>query len=90
MPSITESLASWAVVVAQCVGGTGVVEAATVFHERDPGPVTAPAIVRLPDGRRAGARAADPELPAELSRTPIVGREVVLTTVDGITTYRPA
>jgi acetyl-CoA C-acetyltransferase len=89
VPAITESLASSAVDIAQGVEGTAVVEAATVFHERDARAVTAPVIVRLPDGRRAGARAADPELPAELSRTPLVGREVVLTTVDGTTTYRP-
>ena len=64
-------------------------EAMTIFHERDAGPVSAPLIARLPDGSRVGARAADPELPAELSRTSLVGRDVRLATVDGVTTYRP-
>ena len=88
-PDITEALAGDAVVCTTAAEGTAVVEAMTVFHERDTGPVSAPVIARLPDGTRAGARAADPELPAELSRTSLVGREVRLTTVDGTTTYRP-
>jgi acetyl-CoA C-acetyltransferase len=87
-PEITEALAARSVPTAQQVDGPAVVEAATVFHERDAGPVSAPVIARLPDGRRVGARAADPELPGELSRTTVVGREIVLTAVDGVTTYR--
>jgi acetyl-CoA C-acetyltransferase len=89
VPAITEALAARSVPSAQCVEGPAVVEAATVFHERGTGPVSAPVIARLPDGRRIGARAGDPQLPAELSRTQIVGREVVLTVVDGATTFRP-
>lgn len=88
-PEITEALTAASVPTAQGVEGPAVVEAATVFHERDSGPVSAPVIARLPDGRRIGARAADPELPADLSRTTVVGREIVLTVVDGGTVYRP-
>ena len=83
-------MAAHTVECAEGVEGTAVVEASTIFHERDAGPVSAPMIARLPDGRRIGARAGDPELPAELSRTPVVGREVVLTVVDGAMTYLPA
>jgi len=89
-PDITEAMAARSVECAVGLEGRAVVEAATIFHERDAGPVSAPMIARLPDGRRIGARAGDPELPAELSGTPIVGREVVLTVVDGTTTYLPA
>ncbi len=89
-PDITEAMAARSVDCAEGVESTAVVEASTIFHERDAGPVSAPMIARLPDGRRIGARAGDPELPAELSRTPVVGREVVLTVVDGVTTYLPA
>lgn len=64
--------------VTRVADGPGVVEAATILHERDLGAVEAPVLVRLPDGSRIGARAADPALPAALSRTPLVGREVEL------------
>jgi hypothetical protein len=52
----------------------------TVLHERDAGPVAAPVIARLPDGSRVGARAATPDLPAALSGTSLVGRQVQLVT----------
>jgi acetyl-CoA C-acetyltransferase len=87
---ITEALEPLAVPHAQEANGTAVVDAMTIFHERDAGPVSAPLIARLPDGSRVGARPADPELPATLSGTSLVGREVRLTTVDGTTTYLPA
>lgn len=67
--------------------GRGVIEAGTVLHDRDDGPVAAPAVVRLPDGTRVGAKVADASLPAALSGKALVGREVVLTTVDGEVRY---
>ena len=79
------------VATAVSAAGTAVVEAATVLHDKDQGPVAAPIIARLPDGSRTGARAADPGLPAALAggRT-LVGREVALTTSEaGFVTYLP-
>ena len=90
VPEITESLTPGSVECVQGATGPALVEAGTVFHERAAGPVAAPVIARLPDGRRVGARAADPELPAELSRTVLVGREIVLDVVDGTSSYRLA
>ena len=69
---------------------SGVIEGATVLHERDLGPVAAPAIVRLPDGHRVGARLADAALAAELSEQPLVGRAVTLVERDGTTVYELA
>jgi acetyl-CoA C-acetyltransferase len=86
---ITEALEPSATPVVETAEGGAVVEAMTVFHERDEGPVTAPVIARLPDGSRVGARAGDPDLPTELTRRSLVGAEVKLTTVDGVTTYLP-
>ncbi len=90
LPELTESLATRAVPTTTGASGTAVVEAMTVFHERDAGPVAAPVIARLPDGSRVGARAGDPELPLQLSRRSLVGEEIVLTPADGTTTYVPA
>ena len=70
--------------------GRAVVDAMTVLHDRDEGPVAAPVIVRLPNGARTGAKAADPALPAELSGTSLVGHEVVLSMRDGTPVYVPA
>jgi acetyl-CoA C-acetyltransferase len=86
---ITETLARTSCPVAVEPEGVAVVEAMTVFHERDAGATSAPVIARMPDGSRAGARAADPELPAALSGTSLVGREVHLDQRDGQTVYTP-
>jgi acetyl-CoA C-acetyltransferase len=71
--------------------GVGQVEASTVLHDAEHGPVEAPVIARLPDGSRIGARAADPALPAALAgQTSQVGRQVKLTTdAEGHVTYSP-
>ena len=69
--------------------GPATVEAMTVVHERDAGPVAAPVLVRLPDGSRTGAQVADPELAVELAGTSLVGCTVQLATRDGATTYLP-
>ena len=74
--------------VARTGQGTAVVEAMTVLHERDRGPVEAPVIARLPSGSRIGARCADPVMAEDLSNRNIVGAEVELTTVHGKVHYR--
>ncbi len=69
--------------------GSAVVDAATVLHDKDHGPVEAPIIARLPDGSRTGARAGDPALAAAIAGGPsLVGRAVELTTSEaGFVTY---
>ena len=75
------------VATARTASGPGVIEAATVLHDRDRGPFAAPAIVRLPDGRRVGARLGADAQPAELSELTLVGRDVVLTDAEAGATY---
>jgi len=75
------------VTTVRTASGPGVIEAATVLHDRDRGPAAVPAIVRLPDGRRVGARPADPNAAQALSGLAIVGRAVTLVEMDGHTTY---
>jgi acetyl-CoA C-acetyltransferase len=70
--------------------GRAVVDAMTVLHDRDQGPVAAPVIARFADGSRIGVRAGDPSLAAELSGTSLVGREIVVSTDEGRATYVPA
>lgn len=72
-----------AVALATEASGTAVVEAMTVAHARDAGPVAAPLIARLPDGRRVGARAGSEDLPSKLAGTNLVGQEVHLDTING-------
>ena len=86
---ITEACRDTAVHSTPEATGRAVVEAMTVFHERDRGPVEAPVVARLADGSRTGARPADPELPSALSGTSLVGTEVELAVVDGATVYAP-
>ena len=69
--------------------GAAVVDAMTVVHERDEGPVEVPLIARLADGSRVGARAADPRLATDLSGTSLVGRAVQLRMVDGQCVFQP-
>jgi acetyl-CoA C-acetyltransferase len=73
---------------ARTAQGTGVVEAMTVIHDRDRGPVEAPVIARLSSGARIGARCADPAMAGDLSGRNLVGSEVKLTTIDGKVYYR--
>jgi acetyl-CoA C-acetyltransferase len=68
--------------------GVAVVDAATVLHDRDRGPIEAPLIARLASGERIGARCAEPTMAAELSGRNLVGAEVDLTTLDGKVFYR--
>ena len=76
--------------VAHSADGPALVEAATVLHDRDDGPVSAPVLARLPDGRRVGARAADRELPKSLSGGSLVGATVELFTDGKRVWYTPA
>lgn len=70
--------------------GEAVVDASTVLHERDTGPTEAPVIARLDDGTRVGARAADPELPAQVAGRALVGTTVRLTATELGTVWSPA
>ena len=63
--------------------GRAVVEAMTVVHERDSGPMRVPIIARYADGVRTGAQAADASLARELAGTSLVGREVRVGSCDG-------
>jgi acetyl-CoA C-acetyltransferase len=87
---ITAELERAPVPVTRLAEGTAVVDAMTVLHERDAGPVAAPVIARLSDGSRVGARPATPDLAAALSGTSLVGTQVQLVTRDGHTVYTPA
>jgi acetyl-CoA C-acetyltransferase len=69
---------------------TAVVEAMTVLHDHDRGPVEAPVIARLSSGARIGARCADPAMAGDLSGRNLVGSEVRLTTIEGKVYYRPS
>jgi acetyl-CoA C-acetyltransferase len=69
--------------------GPAVVDAMTVLHRRDTGPVAAPIIARFDDGARIGARAADPKLLEELAGTNLVGTEVRIDQREGRAFYTP-
>jgi acetyl-CoA C-acetyltransferase len=75
--------------MADVADGPAEVDAMTVLHAREQGPVAAPLVARLPDGRRVGARAHDPSLPADLAGRSLVGHRVVLSTVKGRVYYEP-
>lgn len=78
-----------AVSTARVGEGPATVEAMTVVHDRERGPVAAPVIARLPDGRRLGARAADETLAADLAGRSLVGEKVQLATSGGKVFYDP-
>lgn len=77
-----------AVAVTPVADGPAVVEAMTVLHDRDRGPVEAPVIARLPSGARTGARCADPDMAGALAGRSLVGSEVELATVGNRVCYR--
>ncbi len=87
-PVVTLDPVPAAAAIRETADGPAVVDAMTVLHDRDRGPVAAPVVARLPDGSRVGARAADPGLPAATSGSSLVGRRVELRTDDdGHVTY---
>jgi hypothetical protein len=69
--------------------GRAVVDAMTVLHDRDGGPVAAPIIGRTAGGARFGARLADPAEAAALAGMSLVGAEVEVMSEGGHTLYRP-
>jgi len=71
--------------------GTVEVEAMTVLHDRVAGPVAAPIIGRLKNGKRVVALTEDPSLPAQLAGTSLTGTRVSVTSAaqGGAPVYRP-
>jgi acetyl-CoA C-acetyltransferase len=67
--------------------GIAVVDAFTVEHDRDGGPVRAPLYATLEDGRRVVAVPADADIPRSLSGRSIVGEKVRVRTGEGGTVY---
>lgn len=73
--------------VATSAEGTAVVEAFTVEHDRERGPVRAPVYAKLPDGRRVVAVPADRDLAQALSGRSIVGERIRVRSGEGGTVY---
>jgi acetyl-CoA C-acetyltransferase len=73
--------------VATRADGPATVDAFTVEHDRDAGPVRAPVYATLADGRRVVARPAHASIPAELSGRSIVGDPVTVHSGEGGTVY---
>ena len=70
--------------------GRATIEAMTVLHDRDHGPIAAPIIGRTQSGARFGARLQDPDRAADLagsSLVGLVGSEVEVVTEGGRTTW---
>jgi acetyl-CoA C-acetyltransferase len=84
---VEASLAREAVPVDVTGVGEAVVEAMTVSHHRDRGPIAAPVLARFADGRRTGARPADPALPSELAGSSLIGSTVRIIVRDGHPLY---
>lgn len=70
--------------------GLATVDAMTVVHDRDAGPVRAPLVARFADGTRCGARAADVSIVRELEGVNLVGRQVRVIQREGASVYEPA
>jgi acetyl-CoA C-acetyltransferase len=73
--------------VATHAEGEAIVDAFTVEHDRDAGPVRAPIYATLADGRRVVAVPADAGIPKELSGRSIVGEKVRVRTGEGSPVY---
>lgn len=56
--------------------GPAIVDAMTVLHDREAGPVAAPVVATLSDGFRVAAVPADPSLPRALSSMSLVGASI--------------
>ncbi len=78
---------STALPTASDASGEAVVDAFTVEHDRERGPVRAPIYARLRDGRRVVAVPADASIAAAISGRSIVGEKVRVTTGEGGTVY---
>lgn len=66
------------------------VEAMTVVHDRDAGPVSAPAFLNLDDGRRVVAALADSTQATALSEAGLVGQKVKVRAGASAPVYEPA
>jgi len=86
---VEQRLANEGVEVDLNAEGVAVVEAMTVLHEREAGPVAAPVFARFPDGRRTGARLLHPELAADLCGQSLIGRDVRIVLGDDGPRYDP-
>ena len=86
---VEERLAAEGVEVDLDAEGVAVVEAMTVLHEREAGPVAAPVFARFPDGRRTGARLLHPELAPDLCGHSLIGRDVRIVLGDDGPRYDP-
>jgi acetyl-CoA C-acetyltransferase len=71
-----QALEADAVEVATDADSDATVEAFTIDHHKDAGPLSAPLYARLSDGRRVVANVADPDLPKALSGRNLVGETV--------------
>jgi acetyl-CoA C-acetyltransferase len=70
--------------------GVATVDAMTVVHDRDTGPVRAPLVARFADGTRCGAHAADASIVHSLEGESLVGGQVRVSQRDGVAVYEPA
>ena len=70
--------------------GLATVDAMTVVHDRELGPVSAPLVARFADGVRSGACAADTSVARELAGVSLVGRKVRVSERDGRQVFEPA
>jgi len=78
---------STAMETASDASGEAVVDAFTVEHDREKGPVRAPIYATLADGRRVVAKPADGSTPAAISGRSIIGERVTVQTGEGGTVY---
>jgi acetyl-CoA C-acetyltransferase len=69
--------------------GAATVDAMTVVHDRDDGPVRVPLIASFEDGARVGATSPDASLARDLSETSLVGAKVRIWVRDGRSYFEP-
>jgi hypothetical protein len=67
--------------------GPAIVDAFTVEHDKEAGPVRAPLYATLADGRRVVATPADDDTPKQLSGRGIIGEKVNIRSGEGGTVY---
>lgn len=76
--------------IATDASGPATIVAGTVIHDRERGPVKAPVLVDLPDGRRAVCGAVNEDAAAAVSGTDLVGMRVRLHRGEGAPMWEPA
>lgn len=85
--SAQERIDASALDVASRPEGSATVDAFTVEHSKDEGPVRAPLYATLDDGRRVVAIPADPAIPAKISGKSLIGEKVRVRYEAGKTLY---